>query len=94
MTKEDNIRDTPIPPTQSDPSSKKCIKSTCVILSDEDEAFVVELLADHPLMYNKKIKKYKETDQKGKLWDELGAELGITGRHKLNLYLLLLVLSQ
>ncbi len=94
MTKEDNIRDTPIPPTQPDPSSKKCIKSTCVILSDEDEAFVVELLADHPLMYNKKIKKYKETDQKGKLWDELGAELGITGRHKLNLYLLLLVLSQ
>ncbi len=45
-------------------------------------------------MYNKKINEYKETDKKEKLLEELGAELGFTGRHKLNLYLLLLVLSQ
>ncbi len=65
-----------------------------LFFSDEDEACVMEWLADHPLMYNKKIKEYKETDKKEKLWDELGAELGFTGKHKLNFYLLLLVLSQ
>ncbi len=43
---------------------KKIIKSTSVILSDEDEARVVELLADHPLMHNKKIKEYKDTEKK------------------------------
>ncbi len=52
----------------------------------------MEWLADHPLMCNKKIKEYKETDKKEKLWDELGEELWITGRHKMNFYLLLLVL--
>ncbi len=54
----------------------------------------MEWLADRPLMYNKKIKEYKETDKKEKLWEELGKELGFTGKHKLNFYLLLLVLSQ
>ncbi len=53
----------------------------------------MEWLADHPLMYNKKIKEYKETDKKEKLWDELGDELGFTGRHKLNFYLLSLFLG-
>ncbi len=70
------------------------MKGTSDILTDEDEACVVEWLVDHPLMYNKKIKEYKETDKKEKLWEELGEELGFTGRHKLNFYLLLLVLSQ
>ncbi len=51
---------------------------------------MVEWLADHPLMYKKKIKKYKEADKREKLWEELG----FTGRHKLNFYLLLLVLGQ
>ncbi len=92
VAQEGSIGDTPIPPTQTDPS-KKHIKSTSVILSDEDEARVLEWLADHPLMY-KKIKEYKEIDKKEKLWEELGEELGFTGRHKLNFYLLLLVLSQ
>ncbi len=55
---------------------------------------MVEWLADHPLMFNKKIKEYKETDKKDKLCEELGEELGFTGRHKLNFYLLLLDLSQ
>ncbi len=91
---EGSIGDTRISPTQLDPSSRKRIKGTSVILSDEDEACVVEWLADHPLMYKKKIKEYKETDKKQKLWEELGVELGFTGRHKLNLYLLLLVLNQ
>ncbi len=47
-------------------------------------------------MYNNnKIKEYKETAKKEKLWDELGKELGLTGRHKFNFcLLLLLVLSQ
>ncbi len=40
-------------------------------------------------MYNKKIEEYKETDKKEKLWEEIGVELGFTGRHKLNFYLLL-----
>ncbi len=93
MTQEGSIGDTPIHPTQPDPSKRR-MKSTCFILSDEDEAHVVEWLADHPLMYNKRIKEYKETDKKEKLWVELGAELGFTGRHKLNFYLLLLVLGQ
>ncbi len=70
------------------------MKSTSVILPDEDEARVVKWLADHPLMFNKKIKEYKETDKKEKPWNKLGEELGFTGRHKLNFYLLLLVLSQ
>ncbi len=91
--RQDGIGDTHIPPTQSD-QMKKHIKSTSVILSDEDEACVVEWLADHPLMYNKKIEEYKETDKKEKLWEELGEELGFTSRHKLIFYLLLLVLSQ
>ncbi len=55
---------------------------------------MVEWVADHPLMFNKKIKDYKETDKKEKLWEELGEELRFTSRHKLNFYLLLLVLSQ
>ncbi len=93
VTLEGSIGDTPITPTQPDPS-KKHIKSTSVIYSDEDEAHVVEWLTDHPLMYNNKIKEYKETDKKEKVWEELAEELGFTGRHKLNFYLLLLVLSQ
>ncbi len=28
-------------------------------------------------MYNKKIKEYKETDKKEKLWDELVREAGV-----------------
>ncbi len=55
---------------------------------------MVECLADHPLMYNNKIKEYKETDKKEKLWEQLGSELGFAGRNKLNFYLLLLFLSQ
>ncbi len=55
---------------------------------------MVDWLADYPLMYNNKIKEYKETDKMEKVWEEQGAELGFTGRHKLNFYLLLLVLSQ
>ncbi len=55
--------DTPIPPTQQYPS-KKHLKSISIILSDEDEACVVEWLVDHPLMYNKTLKEYKETDKK------------------------------
>ncbi len=66
LAQESSIEDTPIPPTQPG-VSKKRIKSTSVILSDEDEARVVEWLADHPLMFNKKIKEYKETDKKKKL---------------------------
>ncbi len=50
----------------------------------------MEWLADHQLMYNKKIKEYKETDKKEKRWEELG----YTDRHKLNFYLLLLVQGQ
>ncbi len=88
LTQESSIGDTPIPPTQPDPT-KKCQKSTNVILSNQDEARVVDWLADHPLMYNKKIKEYKVTGKKDKLWEELG----FTGRHKLNFYLLLLVLG-
>ncbi len=42
-------------------------------------------------MYNKKLKEYNETDKKEKLWDELREELGLTGRHKINYYLLLLL---
>ncbi len=87
---QESTVDTPIPPSQPDP--KKRQKSTNVILSDNDETRVVEWLADHPLMC-KKIKEYKETDKKEKLWDELCDELGFTGRHKLNFYLLLLVLG-
>ncbi len=45
-------------------------------------------------MYNKKIKEYKETDKKEKLWDVIDTELGFTGKHKINFYLLLLVHSQ
>ncbi len=71
---QERTGDTPIPPTQPDP--KKRQNSTNVILSDEDETRVVECLADHPLMYNKKIKEYKETDKKDKLWDELGLQVG------------------
>ncbi len=63
--------DTPIPPTQQYPS-KKHLKSISIILSDEDEARAVQWLADHPLMYNKTLKEYKETDKKEKLWEELG----------------------
>ncbi len=51
----------------------------------------MDVLADHPLMYNKKIKEYKETDKKQKLWEELGEELGYTGIHKMIFYLLLLL---
>ncbi len=91
LTQESSIRGTPIPPTQPD-VSKKHIKSTSVILSDEDEVRVVEWLADHPLMFNKKIMEYKETGKKEKLLEKLGEELGFTGRHKLNFYLLLLLL--
>ncbi len=87
---QDSIGDTPIPPSQ--PDTKKRQKNS-VILSDDDEMRVVEWLAEHPLMYNKKIEEYKETDMKEKLWEELGEELGFTGRHKLNFYLLLLVLG-
>ncbi len=44
-------KDTPIPPTQpEDVVTKKPLKNTSVILSDEDEVRVVEWLADHPLM--------------------------------------------
>ncbi len=93
VSQEGSIGDTSIPRTQPD-QMKKRIKRTSVILTDADEALVVEWLADHPLMYNKKIKEYEETDKKEKLWEELGEELGFTGRHKLNFYLLLLVLSQ
>ncbi len=69
VTQEGSIVDTPIHPTQPDPSSKKRIKSTSVILSDEDEARVVEWLADHPLMYNKKIKKLTKRRSGGKSWE-------------------------
>lgn len=69
-------------------------RTNTVIISDEDEERVVEWLIDHPLMYNKKFKQYKESDKKEKLCEEIGAELALTGRHKINLYLLLLVLSQ
>ncbi len=58
VTQEGSKWDTPIPPTELDPSSKKRIKSNNVILSDEDEACVVEWLACHPLMYNKMINEY------------------------------------
>ncbi len=51
----------------------------------------MEWLADHPLMYNKKIKEYKETDNKEKLWEELGEELGYTCRNRMIFYLLLLL---
>ncbi len=73
---QDSTRDNPIPPSQ--PDLKKRQKTTSVILSDEEEIRVVEWLADHPLMY-KKIKEYKETDRREKLWDELGEDLGYTG---------------
>ncbi len=63
LTQESSIGYTLIPPDVS----KKHIKSTNVILSDEDEACVVEWLAEHPLMFSKKIKEYKETDKKEKL---------------------------
>ncbi len=89
LTQESSIRDTPIPPTQPDVPSKKWIKSTSVILSDEDEACVVEWLADHPLMFNKKIKEYKETYKKEKLLEELG----FTGRHKFRFYYYLFLVS-
>ncbi len=89
---QDNTGDNPMPPSLPDP--KKHQKNTNVILSDDEETRVVEWLADHPLMYNKKIKEYKETDKKEKLWDELGEELWYTGRHKMIFYLLLLVLGQ
>ncbi len=69
---QDSTCDTAIPPSQTE--SKKRQKQTNVILSDADEEIVVEWLADHPLMFNKKIKEYKETDKKDKL--------GVTGRHK------------
>ncbi len=46
VSQEGSMEDTPIPPTQPD-QLKKCIKSTSVILTDEDEAHVVERLADH-----------------------------------------------
>ncbi len=72
---QDSTCDTAIPPSQTD--SKKRAKQTNVILSDADEERVVELLADHQLMFNKKKNKYKETDKKEKLWDELGEELGL-----------------
>ncbi len=75
---QDSTGDNPIPPSQPDP--KKRQKNRSVILSDDEETRVVEWLADHPLMYNKKIKEYKETDKKEKLWDDLGEELGYTGR--------------
>ncbi len=55
---QEGIGDTPIPSTQPD-QMKKRIKIASVILSDEDEARIVKSLADHPLMYNKKIKEYK-----------------------------------
>ncbi len=77
---QDSTGDNPIPPSQPDP--RKHEKNTSVILSDNEETRVVEWLTDYPLMYNKNIKEYKETDKKEKLWDELGEELGYTGRHK------------
>ncbi len=84
---KDSTCDTAFPPSQTD--SKKRAKETNVILSDANEERVVEWLADHRLMFNKKIKEYKETDKKDKLWDELGGELGFTGRHKFKFYFLL-----
>ncbi len=84
---QDSTCDTEIPPSQTE--SKKRQKQTNVILSDANEERVVEWQADHPSMFNKKIKEYKETDKKDKLWNKLGEELGFTGRHKFKFYFLL-----
>ncbi len=55
----------------------------------------MEWLTDHHLLMNSKnIKEYKETGKKEKMWDKLGRDLVLTGRHKFIFYLLLLVPSQ
>lgn len=58
------------------PSSKKQKKEkTAAILSEEEENTMVEWLESNPILYNKKLKTYKDSTKKEALWREKAQEM-------------------
>ena len=58
-------------------------KNARLTLSDEQEENLAAWLEEHPELYDKGSKEYKDIDLKNKLWEEKAAELGVESRELL-----------
>ena len=46
-----------------------------VTISEEQEAAALEFLKNHPLLYDRSMKEYKEVSRREKLWEELADQV-------------------
>lgn len=60
---------------EPDPKKQKKDK-ILVVLTEEEENVMVEWLEANPILYNKKLKTYKDTSKKDTLWREKALEMG------------------
>ncbi|XP_047206820.1 uncharacterized protein LOC124858708 isoform X2 [Girardinichthys multiradiatus] len=70
----------PAPTEDSDSeheSTKKPRKEKVVaMLTEEEEESMVEWLKTNPILYNRKLKSYKDTNRKEALWREMAGQMG------------------
>ena len=61
-------------PTGDEPAGKR--KKMLTYLDDDEEENMVKWLMDNPIIYNKKMRDYKDTSMKERLWEAKAAEIG------------------
>ena len=57
--------------------SKKRTKKKSVLLTEEQEVEMGEWLRNHPELFTKTMKAYKDASKKNKLWEDKAGELGL-----------------
>ena len=67
------------PSTATGPPPKRK-KRTPVTLNDEQEELAVDFIKNHELLYNRKLRDYKDTAKRDRVWQELATQLGLDAK--------------
>ncbi len=58
-------------------SQKASMKKEPLFLTEEQQADMIDWLKENTIIYNKRLREYRNTEKKNKLWDDKDKELGV-----------------
>lgn len=70
-----------VPHVPSDNRVTKKPRSKGLLLAESEEDGVVDFVRENEILYNRRLKDYKDTGKKKALWEQKAGEMGVDGEH-------------
>ena len=62
---------------EEEAGKKKSKKKDALYLTDEQQDDIIQWLQDNPIVYNRRLREYRNTEKKHKLWEDKAREMDV-----------------